>query len=161
MLNALNATSLRLSVQVFLYKPAGNSRAVAITGISELTLEARNLDALCKFYTRGFGLVEIDRERDRIWLGIGDRARLGLWKPGAKEFGDEGGSHVHFALTVEPGTLDAIAQRLRARGVEVEGPLEHRGGDRSLYARDPEGNVVEAWDFFERGRTVRSLEQAA
>jgi catechol-2,3-dioxygenase len=64
---------------------------------------------------------------------------------------------VHFALTVEPGTLDRIAEQLRARGADVEGPLEHRGGDRSLYATDPEGNVVEAWDFFERGRTVRSL----
>jgi hypothetical protein len=27
--------------------------------------------------------------------------------------------------------------------------------------RDPEGNVVEAWDLFERGRTVRSLRDAA
>jgi hypothetical protein len=34
--------------------------------------------------------------------------------------------------------------------VDVHGPLEHEGGDRSLYARDPEANVVEAWDLFER-----------
>jgi hypothetical protein len=98
-----------------------------------------------------FSLREIGRDADRIWLAAGERARLGLWSPGQKEFGDEGGAHVHFAFTVEPGTLDAIAARLRAGGVDVEGPLQHDGGDRSLYVRDPEDNVVEAWDLFERG----------
>jgi catechol-2,3-dioxygenase len=39
----------------------------------------------------------------------------------------------------------------RPRGVEHEGPVEHDGGDRSVYFEDPEGNVVEAWDFFEHG----------
>ena len=32
----------------------------------------------------------------------------------------------------------------------VHGPVEHDGGDRSIYVEDPEGNVVEAWDFFHR-----------
>jgi hypothetical protein len=35
------------------------------------------------------------------------------------------------------------------------------GGDRSLYVRDPEGDVVEAWDLFDRGKTVRTLWNAA
>jgi catechol-2,3-dioxygenase len=65
---------------------------------------------------------------------------------------------VHFAFAVTPGQLDALAERLRACDVEVDGPHEHDGGDRSLYARDPEGNVVEAWDYFERGRTVAGLD---
>jgi len=122
-----------------------------VTGFSELTLVAREPAGLARFYVEAFRLREIDRDADRIWLAAGDRARLGLWSPGEKEFGDEGGAHVHFAFTVEPGTLDAIAARLRAGGVDVEGPLEHDGGDHSLYVRDPEGNVVEAWDLFERG----------
>jgi catechol-2,3-dioxygenase len=123
---------------------------VSVTGLSELTLEARDPVALARFYSDAFGLSEIERSRDRVWLAAGPRARVGLWLPGVKEFGDEGGAHVHFAFTVEPGTIDAIADRLRASGAEVEGPVEHEGGDRSLYVRDPEGNVVEAWDLFER-----------
>jgi hypothetical protein len=43
---------------------------------------------------------------------------------------------------------DAGPERLR---VEVTGPTAHEGGDRSLYVRDPEGNVVEMWDFFHDG----------
>lgn len=129
-----------------------------ITGLSELTLAARDPDALERFYTGCFGLRVISREDDRIWLSAGDRARIGLWRPGRKEFGDEGGAHVHFAFTVEPGSLERIERHLRAAGIEPKGPLSHPGGDRSIYARDPEGNVVEAWDFFERGRTVSALE---
>ena len=34
---------------------------------------------------------------------------------------------------------------------EVEGPVEHDGGDRSVYFFDPAGNGVEIWDFFEDG----------
>jgi catechol-2,3-dioxygenase len=124
--------------------------ATNVTGFSELTLEAREPGTLARFYEAGFGMEVIAREDDRVWLAAGERARLGLWTPGRKEFGDEGGAHVHFALTVAPHTLDSIGGRLRELGADVRGPFSHPGGDRSLYVTDPEGNVVEAWDLFER-----------
>ena len=86
------------------------------------------------------------------------RARLGLWTPGEKEFGDEGGRHVHFALSVSPGGLDKTCERLHELGVEFEGPVEHPGGDRSLYCEDPAGNVLELWDFFRRRRGTNAVE---
>lgn len=122
----------------------------AVTGFAELTLRTHDPEALARFYTGLFGLPELSREDDRIWLAVGEHARLGLWTPGEKEFGDEGGAHVHFAFAVEPGGLPDLADRLREAGVSVKGPVEHDGGDRSLYVEDPEGNVVEAWDLFER-----------
>ncbi len=121
------------------------------TALVELTLQVRDLQALETFYTDVFGLDVLKREDDRVWLAVGEHARLGLWLPGEKEFGDEGGAHVHFAFGAEPGTLDALSARLQDRGVPVRGPEEHPGGDRSLYVEDPEGNVVEVWDFFHRG----------
>ena len=127
-----------------------------ITGLCEITLQARDLDELEHFYSDALGLRTIQRDRDRIWLAIGERGRLGIWTPGQKEFGDEGGAHVHFAMAVEPETLERVAVRLRERGVGVEGPVEHPGGDRSLYFTDPEGNVAELWDFFEQ-KTVEAL----
>jgi catechol-2,3-dioxygenase len=137
--------------------PVTIRQGTAVEGFAELTLEARDPGALAAFYTRCFGLTELSREEDRIWLSAGEHARLGLWRPGRKEFGDEGGAHVHFAFTVPPGGLDDLVERLRGCDLEVEGPHEHDGGDRSIYVRDPEGNVVEAWDHFERGRTVENL----
>ena len=120
-------------------------------GLCELTLETPDPARLADFYGGLFGWDELSRDDDRIWLGCGRRARLGLWSPGEKEFGDEGGRHVHFALSVRPGYLQELVERLRERGIDHRGPVEHEGGDRSLYFEDPEGNVVEAWDFFERG----------
>jgi catechol-2,3-dioxygenase len=128
---------------------------VTVNGLVELTLEVRDLQALETFYVDVFGLRVLKREDDRVWLSCGEHARLGLWLPGEKEFGDEGGRHVHYAFSAEPGTLDDLAERLGARGVPCRGPEEHPGGDRSLYVEDPEGNVVEVWDFFERGEGAR------
>ena len=122
-----------------------------ISGVVELTLEVRDLEAVEAFYTDVFGLRVLNREDDRVWLAMGERARLGLWLPGEKEFGDEGGRHVHFAMSAAPGSLDELVQRMDARGMPARGPVEHPGGDRSVYLEDPEGNVVEVWDFFERG----------
>jgi catechol-2,3-dioxygenase len=126
-----------------------------VSGLVELTLEVPDIDAAERFYMEGVGLRLLSRDRDRTWLAVGDATRLGLWSPGAKEFGDRGGRHVHFAFSTAPRQLDRLARRLRARGVEVRGPVEHEGGDRSAYFEDPAGNVVEAWDFLERGQGAR------
>jgi catechol-2,3-dioxygenase len=125
-----------------------------IDAFAELTLETRNPGLLERFYREAFGFEVLSRDGDRIWLGVGERARLGLWTPGEKEFGDEGGRHVHFALSASPGTLDGLVERLQAHA-SVRGPIEHPGGDRSIYVEDPEGNVVEVWDFFSRGDGAR------
>jgi len=126
-------------------------------GICELTLEARDLKLLETFYSEAFGLPVISRDDDRIWLAAGRHARLGLWTPGEKEFGDEGGRHVHYAFSAAPGRLDELQERLEGHGASVRGPVEHPGGDRSIYVEDPEGNVVEVWDYFARGRDVAGL----
>ena len=64
---------------------------------------------------------------------------------------------MHFAFSAAPSALDALARRLCDAGVDDVIPVEHDGGDRSLYVEDPEGNVVEVWDFFPRGGEVRDL----
>jgi catechol-2,3-dioxygenase len=119
-------------------------------GICELVLETDDVMGLTSFY-RELGLDLILEEGDRAWLAAGDRCRLGIWPPGEQEFDDRGGRHVHFALSVDHDRLEALTTRLRERGVEVEGPVEHDGGDRSAYFSDPAGNRVELWDFFRDG----------
>jgi catechol-2,3-dioxygenase len=122
-----------------------------INAFVELTLETPDLQRAAAFYEQVVGLRALSRARDRVWLAVGESARLGLWSPGRKEFGDEGGRHVHFAFSVPRGGLKDLERRLRTAGVEVTGPVEHDGGDRSLYFFDPAGNRVEAWDFLTHG----------
>src|SRR5215210_6127499 len=128
-----------------------SATAVPTAGLCELTLEARDLARMEAFYTQGFGLAVLSREDDRVWLACGERTRLGLWAPGEKEFGDEGGRHVHFAFSAGRGELEHILERLRGTGATPRGPVEHPGVDQSIYVEDPEGNVVEVWDYFEDG----------
>ena len=122
-----------------------------IDGVCELTVQATDLACLERFYIRAFGCSVISRQEDRVWLACGERTRLGIWCPGRKEFGDRGGRHVHFALSAAPQRLDALVERLTPAGIAFRGPVEHPGSDRSIYVEDPEGNVVEVWDFFQRG----------
>ena len=115
--------------------------SVLTEGVCEITLEAEEPEALAAFYEAVFGLERLSEEGDRIWLACGERCRLGIWRPGEKEFGDRGGRHVHFALSVRPGTLDSLSARLAAHGAGAEGPVAHDGGDRSLYLRKVRGPV--------------------
>jgi catechol-2,3-dioxygenase len=123
---------------------------MTIAGICELVLETEDVARLRAFYEE-LGLPVLLEEEDRIWLRAGMRCRLGIWSPGEKEFSDRGGRHVHFALSVSADALDELSGQLREQGVDVEGPVEHEGGDRSAYFFDPAGNRVELWDFFRDG----------
>lgn len=120
------------------------------SGICELVLESEDVESLARFY-ESLGLARLAAEGDRIWLRAGEHARLGIWSPGEKEHDDRGGAHVHFALSVEPGALDRTVEALEGEGLDVSEPVEHEGGDRSVYFFDPEGNRVEIWDFFTAG----------
>lgn len=124
--------------------------SMKLSGICELVLETDEVARLTSFY-RDLGLELVLEEGDRAWLAAGDNCRLGIWPPGEQEHGDRGGRHVHFALSVGHGQLQALTSGLRGRGVEVEGPVKHDGGDRSVYFFDPAGNRVELWDFFRDG----------
>jgi catechol-2,3-dioxygenase len=126
-----------------------------VSGVAELTLETTDLAEAERFYHGLLGLPVLSRDDDRIWMAAGEHSRLGVWSPGRKEFGDRGGRHVHFAFSVTARRLDELTDRLRAAAVDVRGPVEHDGGDRSIYFEDPAGNLVEAWDFLERGEGKR------
>src|SRR5919206_3672246 len=95
-----------------------------VSALAELTLETRDLSAMERFYRDVVGLTVLAREDDRIWLGVGDHTRLGLWSPGEKEFGDRGGRHVHFAFSVDHGQLLTVRDRLRELGVGHRRPVD-------------------------------------
>ena len=122
-------------------------KAPPVSGISELVLEVSDLEAARHFYRDLLGFEETlygEGRDDRLWYLIGQSARLGLWTPQVGLAGGRGGAHVHFAFQLAREELDPLLERLRAAGVEVEGPI-HLGADRAIYVTDPDGNVVEFW----------------
>jgi catechol-2,3-dioxygenase len=124
--------------------------ATPAIGLFEMVLEVADLAAAERFYHHDLGLPVADRwegERPALWLAIGNQGFLGLWpveSGGAVAIHNgRGGSHVHFALRLPLGTLDAMQQRLEALGHQVEDGWNFGAGNRAIYLDDPDGNVVE------------------
>jgi catechol-2,3-dioxygenase len=118
-------------------------------GLFEMVLEVADLAAAERFYHDMIGLPIVERwgdERPAVWLALGREGFLGLWPPetggAAAIHGGRGGRHVHFALRVPMGTLDAVAARLESLGYPVEFQ-DFGNGNRANYLDDPDGNVVE------------------
>jgi catechol 2,3-dioxygenase-like lactoylglutathione lyase family enzyme len=118
--------------------------------VYETVLYARDVAATAAFYSEALGLRIVDgpdelaaafRLDDRGVLLLFDPDRSG--RPGrpVPSHGSEGAGHI--AFSVGEGELDAYAEKLRSRGVEVERTVEWPQGGRSLYVRDPAGNSVE------------------
>ena len=134
-------------------------------GLLELVLEVEDLDRAAAFYRGLLGMREVVRwqaERPAVWLRLGEHQVLGLWPPSTGGSGvgihrSRGGTHVHFAFYVPPGTLGEWFQRLIAAGIAVEGPVQFDQG-RSLFVDDPDGNVVELADWIVdwEGRPTKS-----
>lgn len=120
---------------------------MAIVGVLETALYARDLDAAEDFYARVLGLeVESKVPGRHLFLRSGGSMVL-VFDPEATArstgpvppHGATGPGHVAFAVD----DLSAWPQRLRAAGVDVEADLEWPNGGRSIYIRDPAGNSVE------------------
>jgi catechol 2,3-dioxygenase-like lactoylglutathione lyase family enzyme len=118
-------------------------------------LEVSDLGRSLEFYRELLGLpvvAEWPAPREAVWLDIGRNAVLGLWPfssggPGVGIASSRGGSHVHFAIYVSPGSIADLRTRLRAANHTVEGPVAFDHGNQSLFVADPDGNVVELGDW--------------
>jgi catechol 2,3-dioxygenase-like lactoylglutathione lyase family enzyme len=123
---------------------------VTVLGVYETVLYAADPAAAAGFYSDALGLQLLE-EPDELSavLGLDDRAVLLIFNPELSSapgrlvpsHGTTGAGHV--AFSVEPGGLDAFAEELRTRGVEIEREIEWKPGARSVYFRDPANNSVE------------------
>ena len=123
--------------------------AAPVIGLFEMTLEVADLAVSERFYREVIGLPVAERwdePRPAVWLALGREGYLGLWPAetggAAAIHGGRGGEHVHFALRVPFGTLDAVRVRIESLGYAVE-KRDFGRGDRAIYLDDPDGNVVE------------------
>lgn len=124
-----------------------------IRGVYETVLYASELAPTVAFYARTVGLREIERPNDHsAAFRLPDGGLLLIFEPeqsaaGGRyvpSHGTSGAGHVAFRL--EPGGLDAVANELKGKGIEIEREITWPRGGRSVYVRDPAGNSVEFVD---------------
>lgn len=136
-----------------------------IRAMGETVLRVRDLHAVKKFYTDVIGL-DVLREFDGIVFlevarGHGGHTQIvGLFQASLPDpFGDhrepvepKATSLHHFALEIDKNDYQEELRRLRELGAEMT-TFEHRWCHwRSIYVKDPEGNVVELVCFDESVR---------
>ena len=118
------------------------------TGLRHLALNARDLDAMKRFYVDVLGFaVEWEPDPDNVYLTSG-RDNLALHRVAAAPDGAEGRPKQaldHLGVIVSRAEdVDRWAEFLDEKGVTVLArPRTHRDGARSCYIKDPDGNTVQ------------------
>lgn len=116
--------------------------------IDHFVLTVASIEASCAFYTAVLGMKEIEFSHGRKALTFGQH-KINLHQAGA-EFSPcarhpRSGSG-DFCLLAE-GKMETIIAHFAAMGVALEsGPVDRSGAMgplRSVYLRDPDGNLVE------------------
>jgi catechol 2,3-dioxygenase-like lactoylglutathione lyase family enzyme len=124
-----------------------------IERIIESALYVDDVERAGRFYRDVLGLDLIASEVPRhVFFRVGESVLL-LFDPGVTRTGDHPPPHGatgsgHLAFGVESGELEAWRERLNAHGIAIEYEQSWPRGGRSLYFRDPAGNLLE---FVTRG----------
>jgi catechol 2,3-dioxygenase-like lactoylglutathione lyase family enzyme len=122
----------------------------AHAGLRHLALNARDLDAMKRFYVDLLGFtVEWEPDPDNVYLSSGaDNLALHRSVPAAEAAGassERPAALDHLGLIVRsPEDVDRWAEFLESRGVSIDAkPRTHRDGARSCYFKDPDGNAIQ------------------
>jgi catechol 2,3-dioxygenase-like lactoylglutathione lyase family enzyme len=120
--------------------------------LSEASIYASDLAAAEKFYRDVLGLEKISSLEDRgvafrcgaTVLLVFDPARTRVPDAGVPPHGSNGEGHIAFVIDdIDDSEFELWKSRLMDRGVAIEAEVEWPSGGRSLYFRDPAGNVIE------------------
>ncbi|RIA55117.1 catechol 2,3-dioxygenase-like lactoylglutathione lyase family enzyme [Dichotomicrobium thermohalophilum] len=125
-----------------------------ITGLDHIVLTVKSIERTCDFYEQMLGAEVIKYNGGRTALGLGDQ-KINLHEVG-KEFEPKANAPTPGSgdiCLITTASLAQVEQNLLARGVEIEeGPIERtgaRGPIKSIYIRDPDGNLIEIASYSE------------
>ncbi len=65
------------------------------------------------------------------------------------------GQPTGFELNLEVDDVDAALQEWKSRGIEIVSEIEDMGAGRYFRARDPEGNSLTVYQFYEQVKAMR------
>ncbi|MFQ5467542.1 MAG: VOC family protein [Kiloniellaceae bacterium] len=121
---------------------------MALEGLDHLVLTVRDMEATCGFYETVLGMRREAFGNGRVALRFG-RQKINLHPyPSPVEIvaADPRPGTADLCFIAETPLADVVAH-LTARGIPIEaGPVERTGATgpiRSVYIRDPDGNLIE------------------
>jgi len=127
-----------------------------VNGILETALYVSDVKRAAEFYRRIFGFPALLESERLIALDVAGKSVLLLFLEGGTKdpfpvpngegvIPPHGGSRggYHFAFSIASEDVEAWRARLESEGVAVESVVAWSGGAKSLYFRDPDGNLAE------------------
>ncbi len=125
-----------------------------ITGLVETSLYVSDLERSARFYSEVLGLEVESRLKGRHVFLIAGQSMLLLFDPKylKREREEEGEKALpqvyelgmtHIAFEIDPKNCDEWKGTLSKNGVTIVAEKTWEKGNRSIYFRDPDGNVVE------------------
>ncbi|CAG5116659.1 unnamed protein product, partial [Candidula unifasciata] len=137
------------------HKQGPTSRPFKIASLDHLVLTVKDLDKTVDFYTRVLGMEATTFKGGRKALNFGEQ-KINLhvhrqeFEPKAS-IPTPGSADLCF-ITIT--SLDDVLKHLKACNIDiVEGPVERTGAVgtiRSLYVRDPDGNLIEVSNYINK-----------
>jgi catechol 2,3-dioxygenase-like lactoylglutathione lyase family enzyme len=117
-------------------------------GIKETCIYLKDLEAARTFYHGILGLPVIAYEEGRhIFFRCGKSVLLCFNPDDSKQKHSPpahyGSGKLHFAFEVPADEYSATRDKLFARGIKITDEVTWKGGVKSFYFEDPEGNVLE------------------
>jgi catechol 2,3-dioxygenase len=121
---------------------------MGIQRVGHVVVKMRDLEAAKQFYGGILGMQISSESAGAIFFRFADYHHdIGVFKvdEDAEAPTKEQVGLLHFALVMDSlESLVEMYQRLKDRGVEILGTLDH-GMTRSLYIKDPDGNGIEIY----------------
>ena len=127
-----------------------------VGGILETALYVTDIKRSAEFYRRLFGFPTLLESERLVALDVAGRSVLLLFPEGgtSEPFPVPGGDGVipphggspggyHFAFSIAAEDVEPWRGRLESEGVAVESVVTWPGGAKSIYFRDPDGNLAE------------------
>jgi catechol 2,3-dioxygenase-like lactoylglutathione lyase family enzyme len=120
-----------------------------IKTLTETAIYVDDLQATETFYCTVLGLPVIGKEPGRhVFFQVGEGSVLLAFLAEATLKGDPLPPHGatgpgHFALGIEAESFDAWRKLLQSHGISIEKEVDWPRGGKSIYFRDPAGNLVE------------------
>jgi predicted enzyme related to lactoylglutathione lyase len=114
---------------------------MTVTGIGGVFFRARDADALRRWYSDALGFELDDYGGKTFEAAAGDQT---VWSPFAGDT-DYWPRAQQAMINYRVDDLDAMLERLRAAGAEVDERVEEHDYGRFGWAADPEGNRFELW----------------
>ena len=123
-----------------------------INKIVEICIYSQDLASMKKFYTDVIGLPLVNEENGKFIFLKAGKSMLLIFNPDRTHINNENlpphgaytpPSSIHFAMEIKTNDYSEWKELLATKNIKIEKEVSWKSRSRSLYFRDPAGNLVE------------------